>query len=261
MGTMIIFYLIYPLLMLLQRCLQRCRYCCRCAKKNSRNLYDTLYFPLLLTTVFESYSLIALSCLIAIPVLSFDSWGLSVQSAACLTFMVSFLTLPFALLLYLAIKMDLLSEDGIKRRFGKLYEDLHLQNGKKVFLWPAFFLIRRSILAISVVLVPSLIGQFYLFWLQCIIAAIILGYARPFVDKARYKMEFYNETTMMLVLTTMLCFTPWLQNVELKTNIGFVACGLVVIHLLVNLIIMTCSSCRNLTRKIKLCKFRRGQRR
>ena len=36
----------------------------------------------------------------------------------------------------------------------------------------------------------------------------------------------------------MLCFSPWISDVELKFNIGYICIGFVVIHLLVNLSII-----------------------
>ena len=113
MGTMILFYIIYALLMLLRYCLQRCENVCNCASINSRKLRNILYFSLLLTTVFESYSLVILTCLIALDVISFDSWGLSVQSATCLAFTISFLTLPFFLMISLARKVQLLPRQKV----------------------------------------------------------------------------------------------------------------------------------------------------
>ena len=43
----------------------------------------------------------------------------------------------------------------------------------------------------------------------------------------------------------------------MKMKIGFVACGLVILHFLVNLILMFCGSCKNLVRSIKLNAFNR----
>ena len=110
MGTMILFYITYSLLMLVQYCLRRCRNVCSCASINSRKLHNHLYFSLLLTTVFESYSLVILTCLIAIPSISFDSWGLFVQSAVCIAFTSSFLTAPFFLIQKLVRNMELLGK-------------------------------------------------------------------------------------------------------------------------------------------------------
>jgi len=78
MGTMIFFYLAFPLLALLQKILFVCRKSCNCAMNTARKLRRMLYYSWVLTMVFESYSLIAICCLIAFPVLSFDSWGLAV---------------------------------------------------------------------------------------------------------------------------------------------------------------------------------------
>ena len=171
---------------------------------------------MLLTTVFESYSIVSLSSLISLQILSFDSWGLTIQSSTCIAFTVCFLTLPFLLMGSLAKRIPLLGKDVIQRRYGKVYEDLELKNGWPVFFWPAFFLIRRLILAVVVVCVPYLIGQFYLVWAQSIISVMILGHAKPLLLNASYKREFFNEVIMMWVLATMICFSNWLTDMDLK---------------------------------------------
>jgi len=78
MGTMIFFYAAFPFLVLLQKLLFRLRHSCNCAMNTARKLRRTLYYSWILTTVFESYSLISICCLIAYPSLSFETWGLSV---------------------------------------------------------------------------------------------------------------------------------------------------------------------------------------
>ena len=67
----------------------------------------------------------------------------------------------------------------------------------------------------------------------------------------------------MWALFTMMCFSPWISNVELKLQIGNFTCGLVVLHFLVNLVLMTCGSCRNLikSRKFKGLKKQQTQQR
>ena len=78
MGTMAIFYLVYMLLMIIQKCIHSGRHTCNCAKNMSRSLRHLLYYNLILTTVFESYSIICICCLIAYTDLSYSSWGLVV---------------------------------------------------------------------------------------------------------------------------------------------------------------------------------------
>ena len=131
----------------------------------------------------------------------------------------------------------------MKKRFSHLYEELRLQSGRPVFLYPAFFLLRRLILAFAVVVCYEyLIAQIYLVWAQCIIALLIIEFARPFNTQSERRMEIFNEINLMLVLYTMMCFTPLVPSIETRLLIGWVACGLVASHLFINLSIMLRSS-------------------
>ena len=66
------------------------------------------------------------------------------------------------------------------KRYGRLYEELKLKRGSVIFLQPAFFLLRRLILAIAVVLLSDyLIVQIYLMVAQILIAVFILEYVKP----------------------------------------------------------------------------------
>ena len=39
----------------------------------------------------------------------------------------------------------------------------------------------------------------------------------------------------MLVLYTILCFSPWVSDVEVKTQIGHITIAIVALHLLINI--------------------------
>ena len=72
---MIIFYLLYPILVVIELCLRRCRNVSSCCKKMHRSLSRNLYYSVLLTGMFESYALIATCCLIGLNFLNYDSYG------------------------------------------------------------------------------------------------------------------------------------------------------------------------------------------
>ena len=52
-------------------------------------------------------------------------------------------------------------------------------------------------------------------------------------------MEIFNEIILVLTLYTIICFSDWQSDVELKMKIGYVACALVSFHFLLNLMLMT----------------------
>ena len=47
-------------------------------------------------------------------------------------------------------------------------------------------------------------------------------------------MEFFNEIILMFVMYTMICFTQWIQSLEMKLKIGYFSCSLVVFHFLIS---------------------------
>jgi hypothetical protein len=66
-------------------------------------------------------------------------------------------------------------------------------------------------------------------------------------------METFNEVVLLLIMYTMMCFTDFVPDLETQYGIGYVACSLVVAHLLVNLGIMLTASFRLLTLRFKKC--------
>ena len=77
-----------------------------------------------------------------------------------------------------------------------------------------------------------------------IIAQIInINYLRPFSGGTpANRLETFNEVLLLLIMYTMMCFTDFVPDLETQYGIGYVACSLVVGHLLANLGIMLTTS-------------------
>ena len=58
----------------------------------------------------------------------------------------------------------------------------------------------------------------------------------------------------MLVLYNMICFSPLVPDVKVRYYLGFVACGLVCIHLLVNFYFIAKESLVTMKRRYKMWK-------
>ena len=89
---------------------------------------------------------------------------------------------------------------------------------------------------------------------QSLIALFILEYVRPLKSNAAHKNEIFNEIVMILLLYTFMSFTDWVPNFETKFKLGYVACGLIVLHLMINIFIMLASSIKG---AYKACRLRR----
>ena len=66
LGTMLIFYLLYPILMLLHSILLRLCQCTLCCKRIQKSLQNLIYYKLIITVVFESYAIVAISCFVGL---------------------------------------------------------------------------------------------------------------------------------------------------------------------------------------------------
>ena len=77
------------------------------------------------------------------------------------------------------------------------------------------------------------------------------------MNNYQYKMEVFNELILMWTLAIMMCFTPWLPDVEIRMIIGFIACGIIVFHFIVNLSLMFAANCRNIRKSMRLKRARK----
>jgi hypothetical protein len=68
------------------------------------------------------------------------------------------------------------TKNMIERRFGAMFEELSLEKGPYVLIWPCYFLVRRLLLAIIVVIFKDFLWmQIFLCSMSIITAIIIIG--------------------------------------------------------------------------------------
>ena len=134
MGTMIFFYVFYPLLILLHKISSKFRNSSRCCRKTQSRLQGLLYYKLLITVIFESYALVALCCLIQLPIISFETYGLTIQGLLAIIFSALLMTVPYIMIRHAVRNFHALEDGVMKRRYGALYSDLKLAQGNMIFL-------------------------------------------------------------------------------------------------------------------------------
>lgn len=90
-----------------------------------------------------------------------------------------------------------------------MYADLDLRKGKRVLVQPAFFLIRRYLLALAVCTFNDhLIVQVFLMAAQIIVQVNIIG-SQVYYGHSKAQLEYFNEFILMQVLYTILMFSPF----------------------------------------------------
>ncbi len=105
----------------------------------------------------------------------------------------------------------------IKLRYGALFEGLSLDRGPYVLIYPFYFMIRRLLLAIIVVLFRNFLWmQIFLKSMSIITAIIMLGEANYFETKFKLRMEYCNEILVMLMLYSLISFSPFVPDIETR---------------------------------------------
>ena len=99
------------------------------------------------------------------------------------------------------------------KTYGHLYEELDLRIGKLALIQPLFFIGRRFMLAIAIVIFDKhLIFQIMLMASQIVASVIIVGNLTPFRGIFKKKIEIFNEIILMLVMYTIICFSPLVRS-------------------------------------------------
>ena len=105
-----------------------------------------------------------------------------------------------------------------------------------MLLHPAFFLLRRLIVAFAIVVGrETLILQIYLIWAQSVTAVAIISYTNPFETGAERRTEYFNEVVSVWILFASMCLSNFGPDSETKVYVGYFICGLIAFHLLFNI--------------------------
>lgn len=245
--------------------------CCGCksdlAYKLHRRIFRFIFWGANITLVNESYMVVIVCLLINVQNLDFSTKGLSAMSAICLAFLVLYTIIP-ALFLFRICRNHKenngklkLQEPKWRAMYGAFYLDLSLKSGRKIFLHPGFFLLRRFLIAVAVTFTGNyFFWQFLLFVSQIIVQVMIIGMGVFPAVASENRSRYFNELIMMLSAYPLLAYTPWVQNDQKRFYVGYISISAIVIHLLVNFGPIIIETIKNCTRKIRLWCARRDHK-
>ena len=147
----------------------------------------------------------------------------------------------------------------IKQRFGAMFEELSMEKGPKVLIYPCYFMFRRLLLAIIVVIFKKFLWmQIFLNTMSIIIAVVILGEADYFETRFKRTMEFTNEVLVMFILYNMISFSPLVPEIQTRFYVGYFCCIVEAFALAANLYLIIFSSIKGAILRIKIWYARRG---
>jgi len=67
---------------------------------------------------------------------------------------------------------------------------------------------------------------------------ILLGRVQPFKTKGRIRYEMFSEVVLMFSVYHLICFTPFVPDVEVRFKLGYSCIGVVSFHILVSLLLI-----------------------
>ena len=71
---------------------------------------------------------------------------------------------------------------------------------------------------------------------QIVAAVIIIGNVEPFQSNNKSRSEIFNEVTLMVIMYSIICFSPLVPDVEVRFQLGYICIIAISLHFLVNFI-------------------------
>lgn len=82
--------------------------------------------------------------------MTYGSVGEIISSSLTIAFFILCIGLPIIFTIFIVVKFDILNNDVMKQKYGSLYTDLSLKEGRWIALSPLNFLVRRFLIGLSV---------------------------------------------------------------------------------------------------------------
>ena len=144
LGTAVFIFSIQIIGSLLYVILYPFRECGKYIKEKMLKLQRGLFWNNWLTTVKETFLVIALNAMIQFKYdFKFDSWGGAFQTISALCYSAFYLFLPTSILIFCLARFEHLEKINNKGRIGDFYDGLDLSKGRIVLLYNVVFYLRR----------------------------------------------------------------------------------------------------------------------
>jgi len=231
--------------------------CRQCSNEKTNDfgerLHQKLFWGSFINLVVESYSMLAISCMINLKNLRWDAFNTVTMSLLAIVVSLLLLAFPLYYAWLMTAKFDELTFKSMHKKHGAFYEELELRNGKLVLMQPAWFLARRLLLAVMVVFLnTTVIWQIALMNLTVIVQVILLGRVAPFKRRFSNHFETFSECIVMMVMYHLICFTDFMTDLDVRFKLGYTVSAVVCLHLLVSIGLMAKATFKDLRMKNRI---------
>lgn len=234
MGSMLIAFIIYPVLILVLLIMQKCTHNSHHVAKTYERLKRDLFYNSIVSMMTESYSMLSLCCLISFNKVSVRSFGEFIQSTISMFFFTMLFVYPFAIT-YTSVK-NWKDISELRKHFGSYFEELRIALGPKILIFTNYLLFRRLLMAMVVVLTRKMLFlQVMVMAYSNIAQVILIGQLEVYETWTKKFVEFINEVLIMMVLYSVICFSSFVPDPEARFSMGYFCCVIVGLQLVFNI--------------------------
>jgi len=238
MGSMLIGFAMYIVGIIVLTLLDCCNTKHKRAAQTSEYLRSNLFHNYIVGMMNESYSLLSVCTLISFYHISFASYGDTIQTVTGMFFFAMLFIYPAFIYRILVRGWNGPNFTELMEMFSHFFEELRTDIGPVALIHPYWFLFRRFLMGLVVVVLRNyLCFQIFLKGISIVASVVISGYV-PFETTHKRKVEFFNEIIVMMVMYCIFCFSDFVPDPQARSSIGFVCCSIVSLHLLSNLYLM-----------------------
>jgi len=159
MGTMFLYFLVFPVMVIVDFTVRLVieiggR---KSTQSFSESLRKKIYWNLPIRLVLESYANVIICCFIQFQNMSTDSVGQSIQSFTAVSAFAGLVLFAIYWSYQTVSRFSSLEDQENVDKFIEFYDLLTLKKGPKVVIYPMFFMMRRILFGLAIVLLDNMI--------------------------------------------------------------------------------------------------------
>ena len=231
MGSFLLFYIIFPLFIIIVALVQLLSPCCPNVRAKTDQILNRFFFNSILRFIEETYLITALCSFINLRYAMHGGVSDDLNYYLTIGFFIIIIGFPIFQTALLFVKFDTITSFSFTNRAGVGHEDLNLKTETSRLKWPLYLTFSKFVLAFILVFsleypfaqltVINFVSVFYL---------IGVGWLRPYKLPERNKWELFQEYIVFLIFYHLFCATDWIQDVNARDYVGW------------SMIIITCLS-------------------
>ena len=230
-------------------------------KKQGKSLGKRLFCNTCITTIFETFMIVALCALITVKfAFEMEEAGENVQTLSALATFTIYFTVPVIVSLLLLYRFKSANDPQMLHRVGAFYSNLNYRSsGRKVLLQPVSFLVRRLHMAWLVIQGSRILWYQISQVMAVTVFVVLLPYwLNSYKSREERKQHSESELVILSIASCFLIFN--VVSVDSNYIMGYLAIGIVSAYVGIALILVIILTIRQVRRKLKTWHAKRAYR-